>query len=104
MGRFCRLAAASARQQVRLLAALMTNRPRSRRHGTPVPPAAAVVAVIGVVVFFALPLVGLLWRAPWGSVFSVLGDEASRQALRVSLVTSLSATALSVVFGLPIAW
>jgi molybdate transport system permease protein len=82
----------------------MTNRRRPRRRGTGISPAAAVVAVIGIVAFFVLPLVGLLWRAPWGSVWSVLGDEASRQALRVSLVTTLSATGLSVLFGLPIAW
>ena len=82
----------------------MTDRRRARRHGTPISPAAAVVAILGIVIFFALPLIGLLWRAPWGSVWSVLGDEASRQALRVSLVTTLSATALSVAFGFPIAW
>jgi molybdate transport system permease protein len=80
------------------------NRRRPRQHGTPIPPAAAVVAIVGIVAFFALPFVGLLWRAPWRSVWSVLGDEASRQALRISLVTTLSATGLSVLFGLPIAW
>jgi molybdate transport system permease protein len=55
-------------------------------------------------VFFVLPLVGLLWRAPWSDVGSVLSDNGARQALRLSLVCSLSATGLSALFGLPIAW
>jgi len=79
------------------------RRPRRAAHrGTPA--AAVAVAVVGLVVFFVLPLAGLAWRAPWHSMGSVVGDKAFRDALRVSLVTSLSATALSLVFGLPIAW
>jgi molybdate transport system permease protein len=77
-----------------------------RRQGTgnqpPFP--AVVVGCLGLVLFFLLPLVGLLWRAPWHDVGSVLGDHDAREALRLSLVCSLSATALSVLFGLPIAW
>jgi molybdate transport system permease protein len=68
------------------------------------PAVAAAVAVLGLLVFFVLPLLGLLWRAPWSDVGSVLGDEASRQALRLSLECSLAATALSALFGFPIAW
>ena len=56
------------------------------------------------IAFFALPFAGLLWRAPWGSVGQVLGSHDARQALRLSLVTSLWATALSVLFGVPLAW
>ena len=52
----------------------------------------------------ALPVLGLVWRAPWSSVFDVLGDDAVRTALRLSLVASLSATALAAVVGLPLAW
>jgi molybdate transport system permease protein len=77
-----------------------------RRQGTgnqpPFP--AVVVGGLGLVLFFLLPLVGLLWRAPWSDVGSVLGNHDAREALRLSLVCSLSATALSVLFGLPIAW
>jgi molybdate transport system permease protein len=75
---------------------------RAAQRGTPA--AAVAVAVVGLVVFFVLPLAGLAWRAPWHSMGSVVGDKAFRDALRVSLVTSLSATTLSLVFGLPIAW
>jgi molybdate transport system permease protein len=77
-----------------------------RRHGTGNQPPflAVVVGGIGLALFFVLPLVGLLWRAPWHEVGTVLGDDHAREALRLSLVCSLSATALSVLFGLPIAW
>ena len=77
---------------------------RRRREGNRPPTPAVVVGLIGLVVFFGLPLAGLLWRAPWSDVASVLRDHATRDALRVSLICSLSATGLSVLFGIPIAW
>lgn len=51
-----------------------------------------------------MPLVGLVWRAPWGDIGEQLADPVVRTALRLSFVASLSATALSIVFGLPLAW
>ena len=77
-----------------------------RRHGTgnQPPVSAVVVGALGLTLFFVLPLIGLLWRAPWRDVGTVLGDDKAREALRLSLVCSLSATGLSVLFGLPIAW
>jgi molybdate transport system permease protein len=81
------------------------TRPRRRREvGSRAPTAVIVVGIAGLTIFFVLPFLGLLWRAPWSQVGSVLGDETARQALRLSLVCSLSATGLSVLFGLPIAW
>jgi molybdate transport system permease protein len=69
------------------------------------PPAIAVViAVGGLAVFFVLPLVGLLQRVPWSEFFGDLADPIVRPALRLSLVCSLSATALSILIGVPIAW
>jgi molybdate transport system permease protein len=56
------------------------------------------------VAFFALPLVGLLQKASWSTLFDDLTTTVARDALRLSLVCSLSATALSVLFGLPLAW
>ncbi len=73
----------------------------SRRERLPV---AAVVAGGIAALFFLLPLAGLLWRAPWGSVASDLGSTEARTALRLSLVTSLAATGLAIAFGLPLAW
>jgi molybdate transport system permease protein len=54
--------------------------------------------------FFLLPLIGLMWRAPWGSLPRLLGGGDTRAALELSLICSLWATALSVLFGLPLAW
>jgi molybdate transport system permease protein len=64
---------------------------------------ATVLAVVAIV-FFALPFAGLVWRAPWSSLGSVLGDPLVRTALRLSLVTTLWATALSILLGVPLAW
>jgi molybdate transport system permease protein len=46
----------------------------------------------------------LIQRAPWGQFVDDLTDPAVRPALRLSLVCSLSATAISLVVGVPIAW
>jgi molybdate transport system permease protein len=56
------------------------------------------------VAFFALPFLGLLWRLPWGDLWGLLTEESSLQALRLSLVCSLAATAISIVLGVPLAW
>lgn len=56
------------------------------------------------VAFFALPLIGLVWRVPWGDVGDVLARESVRTALWLSLRTSAAATLLSVVLGVPLAW
>jgi molybdate transport system permease protein len=74
-------------------------RPRRERL-----PAAAIAVAAAGAIFFALPLLGLLWRAPWSAVGQELSAPEVATALRLSLVCSLAATALSVVFGLPLAW
>lgn len=56
------------------------------------------------VAFLMLPLLGLLIRAPWGNIREVLAESAVVGALRLSLVCATSATALSLVFGVPLAW
>ncbi len=56
------------------------------------------------IAFVLLPLVGVLWRAPWGNLGAELASPAVRTTLRLSLVCSLSAAALSVVLGVPLAW
>jgi molybdate transport system permease protein len=81
-----------------------TPRVRSRRVGRErLPWPVLVLATIGVA-FFALPFIGLLWKAPWGDVWSILSSETSRTALRLSIVCSLWATAIAIVFGVPLAW
>lgn len=54
--------------------------------------------------FLAAPLVALMVRAPWSDAASILGDPGLRTALRLSVVTSTAATALTVILGLPLAW
>lgn len=73
------------------------------RRGRRPPGLALVVAGIGAA-FFVLPLAGLAWRAPWRTLFGDLTNPEARTALRLSLVCSSWATALSVAFGLPLAW
>ncbi len=76
-----------------------------RRASAPALLPLPVLALAGIaVVFFALPLVGLLWRAPWSSAWSYLTDNNALTALRLSLICSLWATLFSVLFGVPLAW
>lgn len=67
-------------------------------------PGLAVALAVAAVLFFALPFVGLLWRAPWSQVVEVLTEPTTRTAIRLSLVCSAWATGLSLVFGVPLAW
>jgi molybdate transport system permease protein len=68
------------------------------------PPGAFVVLAVLAVAFLALPLLGLLQRAPWSDLFDLLTDSAVLDALRLSLVCSIAATVVAVVLGLPLAW
>ena len=78
---------------------------RARAEGIPDrPPAVPVIMATIAVLLFALPLLGLLWRAPWSSAWDVLNTEPARDALRLSLTTSLSATGIAIVLGVPLAW
>ena len=56
------------------------------------------------VALLVLPLAGLLQRAPWSVVGAELASSEAREALRVSLVCSAGALAVSVVLGVPLAW
>jgi molybdate transport system permease protein len=61
------------------------------------------LAAVGVA-FFVLPLVGLLYRAPWGTALGDLTSPEALTALRLSFVVSVAATALALVLGVPLAW
>ena len=74
---------------------------RRRRAGVPAPllvPAALAVA------FLVLPLVGLLVRAPWARLWPQLTAPGVGEALRLSLICATSATAISALLGVPLAW
>ena len=79
----------------------MPVRGRATRPGFPL--VAGVLAFVASL-FFLIPLAGLVWRAPWSGLGHELGDRDVREALRLSLVCSLSATALSLAVGVPLAW
>jgi molybdate transport system permease protein len=68
-----------------------------------VPAGFAVPAAVAVG-FLAVPLLGLLTQTSWRSLPTELASPVVRQALRLSLVCSLGATAVSVVLGLPLAF
>ncbi|MFO7699514.1 MAG: ABC transporter permease [Acidimicrobiia bacterium] len=56
------------------------------------------------VVLFSLPLAGLLLRVPWSDLPSLLTSDIALDALRLSLISSVAATAISLVIGVPLAW
>jgi molybdate transport system permease protein len=71
------------------------------------PDAATVVLVTLAVAgagFFVLPLAALLLRAPWSSAIEDLTAPSVSAALRLSLLCSVAAAALSGLFGVPLAW
>lgn len=74
------------------------SRPRRR------PPAILLLVAFVAVAFFAIPLIALLERASWSTIWDDLTTEQSIDALRLSMVCSLSAAALSIAFGTPLAW
>ncbi len=54
--------------------------------------------------FLILPVAGLAGRVPWERWSEIGGDPLVREALRLSLITSVSAVLLALVFGGPMAW
>lgn len=79
----------------------MTSPARARRPRTP--PVLGALAALGLA-FVVLPLVGLVRDAPWDTIAGTLGRPEARAALRLSLVTSIGATAVAALLGLPLAW
>ena len=60
------------------------------------------VAAIGAL-FVLLPLVAMLTRVNWGEFIPLVTSESSLAALWLSLRTSIAATLLCIVFGIPMA-
>src|SRR5207249_3797758 len=77
--------------------------PRPVTTGTR-PPVAFVVLAGAAALFFALPLLGLVARPPWAGAGHGLGAPPTLEALRLSRVCSLGASAASLALGLPLAW
>ena len=51
-----------------------------------------------------LPLIGLLGVTPWSRLGELLTDDVVLDALRLSLLTSLTAAVFATVLGVPLAW
>jgi len=79
------------------------DRRRRRATAERLPWPAAVLAIVAVAVS-ALPFIGLLWRAPWTRLADVVTDAAVRDALALSLRTSLVSTVITLALGVPLAW
>jgi len=86
----------------------LTARERARRAtrgGAPrSAPAPLLAPALVAVAFLVLPLAGLVIRAPWGRLGSVLSGSDATQALQLSLWTATAATAISLIIGVPLAW
>ena len=61
------------------------------------------LAAVGLA-FIVVPVAGLLHLVAWRDLGTAIGSGEARDALHLSLVCSLWATALSLVFGVPLAW
>lgn len=72
-----------------------------RPHRTPI--AFVFLAAVGVL-FFIVPLIGLLADAPWDELGGLLTSEVVLDALGISAIASISAVAISAVIGVPLAW
>jgi molybdate transport system permease protein len=68
------------------------------------PPVSLTVAATLGALFLALPLAGLLVRAPWGRMLDLVTTPTARTALRLSLQCSFGALGLALVTGVPLAW
>jgi molybdate transport system permease protein len=68
------------------------------------PPVVLGVLALAGIAFFVLPLAGLLSRAPWPTALDDLTAPEALTALRLSLVVSIAATAIALLFGVPLAW
>ena len=85
----------------------LTPRRRARRAGRGAArsaPAALLAPGLVALAFLVLPLIGLVIRAPWGHLGSVLSGTDALQALELSLWTATVATGVALVIGVPLAW
>ncbi len=74
---------------------------RRRRRSAPV---GLFIPAIVALLLFAVPVAALLIAAPWGEMATMLSSDVVLDALRVSLISSISATFLSGLLGVPLAW
>ncbi|NUK70863.1 molybdate ABC transporter permease subunit [Streptomyces lunaelactis] len=76
---------------------------RLRTRGTRTPLVLALPALLAIA-FLLMPLIGILARTTWGDLGSHLTTPGVTEALRLSLLVSFWALALSLLLGVPLAW
>lgn len=79
-------------------------RTRTRARARTRPPLALALPALLAVAFLLLPLVGILVRTQWGELGDHLTSPGVVEALKLSLLVSLWALALSLLLGVPLAW
>lgn len=75
----------------------------SDRRGTGIPGLLWIPASLALC-FLLLPLLALVLRAPWSTLPAQLFTPVIGSALTLSLVSALSATAVCLLLGIPLAW
>lgn len=81
----------------------MSQRSGRERTGGRPPALLIVMGSLGLG-FFVIPLLGLLGRVPWAELPDLLTSEVVTDALRLSIIASISSTAIALVLGVPLAW
>ncbi|CAM5232060.1 hypothetical protein SFUMM280S_07195 [Streptomyces fumanus] len=74
------------------------------RGGARTAPLPLLLPAVAGLAFLLLPLIALLVRTPWSTLPDQLTSTEVWQALRLSLLCATSATVLSLVVGVPLAW
>jgi molybdate transport system permease protein len=67
-------------------------------------PAIFVVLAVAGVALVAVPVLGLVVRAPWSRAAEILSTDTSRSAFRLSILVSLLAAGIDLLVGVPVAW
>lgn len=67
-------------------------------------PASLLIPASIALAFLLLPLVAILGEAPWDGFLSLASSPTALEALRLSLIASVSAAAIAFVTGVPLAW
>jgi molybdate transport system permease protein len=68
-----------------------------------IPGAIRIGAAVGLI-FLAIPILGVLVKAPWSNMAEVLADDSTRQAIWLSVWTSTVTTMIALVIGIPVAF
>ncbi|MCI0689349.1 MAG: ABC transporter permease [Sporichthyaceae bacterium] len=76
----------------------------SQSRARPRPPWPLLPLAAVTLAFLLVPFLALVQRTPWTGLPDLLTRPVVADALRLSLLTSLLATAIALVFGIPLAW